>query len=231
MANFCLLNYDLVPIIVFAGTEMTAITITKIAAELGVNKDYALRLVKRRAAALGIRPQRGPRNAVSLSREDADRLIQDYRPRSRRPSLGAGQTGGFGYFYVIQLHPDDLRSRLKIGYTDNMDVRLSDHRTAAPTLRLVKSWPCKRSWEEAAKASITRGGCRCIGGEVFDGDVREFIQRADAFFSIMPGAATSLPETRGKAQRESGEPPGAANRSQPVAQEAGRASLAAGSGG
>jgi hypothetical protein len=165
---------------------MATISITKIAAELGVTKDYALRLVKRRATALGIRPERGRRNAVSLSREDADRLIQDYRPRSVRSALGAEQTGGFGYFYVVQLHPDELPSRLKIGYTDNMDVRLSDHRTAAPTLRLVKSWPCKRTWEEAAKASITRGVCRCVGGEVFDGDVREFVQRADAFFSIMP---------------------------------------------
>jgi hypothetical protein len=52
---------------------MVTISITKIAAELGVTKDYALRLVKRRATALGIRPERGRRNAVSLSREDADR--------------------------------------------------------------------------------------------------------------------------------------------------------------
>ena len=198
---------------------MATISITKIAAELGVTKDYALRLVKRRAAALGIRPERGRRNAVSLSREDADRLIQDYRPRSVRSALGAKQTGGFGYFYVVQLHPDELPSRLKIGYTDNMDVRLSDHRTAAPTLRLVKSWPCKRTWEEAAKASITRGVSRSVGGEVFDGDVREFVRSADAFFSLMPAPAPSSLQTGGTDKGDIDEPHGAANGSQPFRSE------------
>lgn len=125
---------------------MEMVPIKKIAEELGVNKDYALRLVKRRSTALGLRPQRGRRNAVSLSRDDADRLIRDYRPRLPIPASGneIAKHSDFGYFYIIQLHPDDLPDRLKIGYTDNLDVRLSDHRTSAPTLELVRSWPCKR---------------------------------------------------------------------------------------
>jgi hypothetical protein len=180
---------------------MEMISITQIAAELGVCKDYALRLVKRRASELGIRPQRGLRNAVALSREDADRLIRDYHPRATHSAGSTEQSRVFGRFYVIQLHPGDLPSRLKIGYTDNLDVRLSDHRTAAPTLRLVKSWPCKRTWEEAAKASITRGNCHCIGGEVFDGNVEEFIERADAFFRLMP--TTESASSGGKAANNS----------------------------
>ena len=116
-----------------------------------------------------------------------DRLAQDYRPRLSRSGYSPDSaTIGFGYFYVIQLHPDDLPNRMKIGYTDKLEVRLSDHRTSAPTLRLVKSWPCKRTWEDAAKASITRDGCRCVGGEVFDGDLQVFVERAEAFFAIMP---------------------------------------------
>jgi hypothetical protein len=163
---------------------MDMVSIKKIAEELKVSKDYALRLVKRRASSLGIKPLYGSRNAVSLSRDDADRLIKDYKPT--RAFLTTVRPTGFGYFYIIQLHPEDLPTRLKIGYTDNLDVRQSDHRTNAPTLRLVKSWPCKRSWEEAAKASITRHGCRSIGEEVFDGDVQGFIHRAEAFFAVMP---------------------------------------------
>lgn len=166
---------------------MDLVSIRQIAEELGVNKDYALRLVSRRAAELGLKPHRGRRNALFLSREDADRLAQDYQPRMPRPyPILHNDATGFGYFYLIQLHPDDLPNRLKIGYTDKLEVRLSDHRTSAPTLRLVKSWPCKRTWEEAAKASITRDGCRCIGGEVFDGDMQVFVERADAFFARMP---------------------------------------------
>jgi hypothetical protein len=193
---------------------MEMVPINKIAEELGVNKDYALRLVKRRSTALGLRPQRGRRNAVSLSRDDADRLIRDYRPRVPASASGneIARHSDFGYFYIIQLHPEDLPGRLKIGYTDNLGVRLSDHRTSAPTLKLIRSWPCKRTWEEAAKVSITRGDCRCVGGEVFDGDVEAFVERAEAFFSIMPGPPGSSLETGRTDSTDIGEQGGAADR-------------------
>jgi hypothetical protein len=163
---------------------MDMLSIKKVAEELNVGKDYALRLIKRRAKLLGLKPYYGKRNAVSLSREDADRLIGDYKPV--RPFRRDARSTGAGCFYIIQLHPEDLPNRLKIGYTDNIDVRLSDHRTSAPTLKLVKCWPCKRNWEDAAKASITRDGCKLVGGEVFDGDIHALIERAEAFFAIMP---------------------------------------------
>jgi len=170
---------------------MGMVSIKVIATELAVNKDYALRLAKKHARELDLKLNYGKRNALSLSREDADRLINSYRPRvsTAAATNDAGRFTGFGYFYIIQLHPEDLPNRLKIGYTDNLDVRQSDHRTNAPTLKLLKSWPCKRTWEEAAKASITREGCQRFGGErseVFDGDIEAFMQRAEAFFALMP---------------------------------------------
>jgi hypothetical protein len=170
---------------------MGMVSIKAVASELGVNKDYALRLAKKRATELGLKLHYGKRNALFLSREDADRLIDNYRPRASAAAAAddVGRFTGFGYFYIIQLHPEDLPTRLKIGYTDNLGVRQSDHRTNAPTLKLLKSWPCKRTWEDAAKASITRENCRRVGGdgsEVFDGDVQAFIDRAEAFFALMP---------------------------------------------
>jgi hypothetical protein len=146
---------------------MGIVSIKEVASELGVNKDYALRLAKKRARELNLDLHYGKRNALSLSREDADRLINNYRPRASVAATpnDAGRFNGFGHFYIIQLHPEDLPARLKIGFTDNLDVRQSDHRTNAPKLKLLKSWPCKRTWEEAAKASITRQGCRRFGGE------------------------------------------------------------------
>ena len=170
---------------------MGMVSINTVASELGINKDYALRLAKKRASELGITLHYGKRNALTLSREDADRLILNYQPRASTAATAndVGRLAGFGFFYIIQLHPDDLPTRLKIGFTDNLDVRQSDHRTNAPTLKLLKFWPCKRAWEEAAKASITREGCRRVGGdrsEVFDGDVQGVIDRAEAFFALMP---------------------------------------------
>ena len=168
---------------------MVMVSIRKVAEELGVGVRHAQRLVQRRARALEITPHYGRRRALSLSREDADRLIADYHPTRVSPAAHAGMPAGVGYFYLIQTHPDELANRVKLGYTDNLQTRLADHRTNAPTLKLLKSWPCKRTWEDAAKDSITRDESRPIGGsrsEVFDGPVQGFLQRAEAFFALMP---------------------------------------------
>lgn len=86
---------------------MNMVSIKQIAAELKVNKDYALRLVKKRREALGLRPQVGKRGSVLLTREDANRLIADYQPRHATPKRTAASVDrppGFGFFYIIQLY-------------------------------------------------------------------------------------------------------------------------------
>lgn len=166
---------------------MENVSIHQVAEELGISKDYALRLVKRRKKQLGISPILGARNQIFLSRIDADRLISDYEPRRSKTSSTATPTvDGFGYFYLIQLIPDEVPNRFKLGYTNNLNVRLADHRTAAPTLRLIKSWSCKPTWEAAAIASITRGSTTKVGVEVYDGDFDAFLERAESFFELMP---------------------------------------------
>lgn len=92
-----------------------------------------------------------------------------------------------GAFYAIQLVPDLSPKRIKLGFALSVEARLNDHRTAAPTATILRIWPCRRSWESAAMASITRVACALIGGEVFDcDDVSSMLQRADEFFSLMP---------------------------------------------
>jgi hypothetical protein len=94
----------------------------------------------------------------------------------------------FGYFYIIQLVPEALPTRIKIGYTDNLEQRLQDHQTSAPTAIIIASWPCKRSWDFAAMDSITREGCKWVLNEVWEGDPQGFVQRGNAFFAVMPSA-------------------------------------------
>jgi len=167
---------------------MGMVSIREVASELGVSKDYAVRLAKKRATELNLKLHYRKHNALSLSREDADCLINNYRPRASATN-DAGRFTGVGYFYIMQLHPEDLPTRLKIGYTDNLDVRQSDHRTNSQTLKLMRFWSCNRTWEEAAKARITRQDCWRFGGErseAFYGDIQGFIDRAEAFFALMP---------------------------------------------
>jgi hypothetical protein len=187
---------------------MPTVPIRVLAERLGFTVRHALRLVKRNAARLGIEVQQGARNSVLIHEADPDRLIAAFGTAARGEPDNSGNAGGtdgahagFGYFYLIQLHPMDLPNRVKIGYTDNITQRLSDHRTAAPTLQLIRTWPCKRSWDRAAMDSVTRSECKSVGGEVFDGDVKGFLARAEAFFSVMPRPPNPVDEEAAQRNR------------------------------
>jgi hypothetical protein len=86
--------------------------------------------------------------------------------------------------------PEALPNRVKIGYADNVDQRLNEHHTAAPTAKLLKAWPCKRSWDYAAMDCITREECKLVLNEVYEGDIEHFLARGDAFFELMPNPNT-----------------------------------------
>lgn len=171
----------------------------ELAKRLGLDRTSVRRLVAKEQNALGITLHRGKGEKLSVSREDADRLIASYESRrgpvadyeihSKPDALNDTDTPTYdrhGYLYLIQLVPEALPNRVKVGFTDDVDRRLSEHRTAAPTAKIVRSWPCKRSWDYAAMDSITRTGCQLVLNEVYDGDVQGFIERAEAFFNLMP---------------------------------------------
>ena len=165
-----------------------------LARRLGVDPTTIRRLIERFGSQLGITVQKGRGNTSNakwmhyLSREDADRLASFYESkagqRDEPASEDAFQT--FGFFYVIQLIPEAIPNRLKIGYTDNLEKRLIEHQTAAPTARVLASWPCKRSWDYAAMDSIIREGCTWVLNEVFEGDPDGFVRRGNEFFALMP---------------------------------------------
>lgn len=78
------------------------------------------------------------------------------------------QTGSDdGVFYVILLIPEFSKTRIKVGFTENMDARLRSHMVSAPTAEIIKTYPCKRSWEGYLLAVVERHG-KCIRTEVFD---------------------------------------------------------------
>lgn len=171
------------------------VTYKEMAKRLGIDPGTVRRLVEKYGAELGISVQKGRSNTSNakwthfLSREDADRLAAHYEARHTH-SADPGSEEPFqrvGHFYVIQLVPEALPNRLKIGYTDNLEKRLAEHQCAAPTARVLASWPCKRSWDYAAMDCITREGATWVLNEVFEGDPQGFVQRGNAFFALMPG--------------------------------------------
>ena len=92
-----------------------------------------------------------------------------------------------GDFYVIRLVPELDPRRIKLGFADDTDSRLAQHRTAAPTAVVVKSWPCRRTWESTAMDCLSGRDCKLILNEVFEcEDVDALIRKADELFSLLP---------------------------------------------
>jgi hypothetical protein len=161
----------------------------EIAKRLNLEVTAIRRLVARKSEELQLTLHRGKGLKLFLTREDADKVIANYEAGRGPLSASPDEEAKFdrsGSFYIIQLVPEALPSRVKIGYADDVDKRLNEHRTAAPTAKLLKSWPCKRSWDYAAMDSITRDGCKLVLNEVYEGDIDGFLARADSFFALMP---------------------------------------------
>jgi hypothetical protein len=165
--------------------------IADIARRLHLDFTTVRRLIAKEKDALQITLRRGKGEKLFLSREDAEKLIASYEARRGGVEIvpEEADTATYdrhGYFYLIQLVPEALPNRIKLGFADSIERRLAEHQTAAPTAKVLKFWPCKRSWDFAAMDSITRTGCKLVLNEVYEGDVQGFIDRAEAFFAVMP---------------------------------------------
>ena len=170
------------------------LTYSEIADRLGIDITTVRRAVKRLSTSHNIKAlyQKIPNSKMRqycLSIDDANIFFSWFEGRSQTESEEPNNLASFqryGYFYIIQLIPELMPQRVKIGYTDSLEVRLSSHQTSAPTAKYVKTWECKRSWDQAAMDSITRQGCELIINEVYEGNIDGFIARGDAFFAVMP---------------------------------------------
>ena len=141
------------------------ISMPEIAKRINVDSGTVRRIIAREGEAIQLNLVRGKQDRLYLSREDAEKLIASYEARRGPISATTKDTqkyDRYGSFYLIQLVPEALPNRVKIGYADNVNQRLNEHKTAAPTAILLKSWPCKRSWDYAAMDSITREDCKLV---------------------------------------------------------------------
>ncbi|MBF0114790.1 MAG: hypothetical protein HQM04_07070 [Magnetococcales bacterium] len=92
-----------------------------------------------------------------------------------------------GVFYIIQIVPELDQTRLKLGFAESLEERMAQHRTMAPTARVLRFWPCRRVWEKAAIDALTNVGCCLINNEVFEcNDINVLIVRGNAFFDLLP---------------------------------------------
>ena len=102
-----------------------------------------------------------------------------------------------GVFYLVLLEPELDPGRFKAGFTADINERRRSHRTVAPLLEIIRTWPCKLVWEKTAIECVT-SCCERIHTEVFrTDDIQRVIDRADQFFRLMPRPDGLPPPTQG----------------------------------
>jgi hypothetical protein len=93
--------------------------------------------------------------------------------KERNRKIGADNFEGQESIYVVQLNPNSLPLRYKIGVSKNMSQRMALHRCCNPNALLVKVLK-GTGVEEAKIISLFSENFRHIGGEVFDiNDIEE----------------------------------------------------------
>ena len=170
------------------------VSIKALAARLGMDRSHARRYVLK----LGYRPVKrrtedsGNQLTLTVEESEAKEII---RRREEEGFLGSLRPVSLeqGFLYVIQLVPELHPGRLKLGFAIDVRERVAQHRTAAPTAAVERTWPCRRAWELTAINSMTRKDCRLIANEVFEcDDVDALLERGDAFFELMPEVGDRL---------------------------------------
>jgi hypothetical protein len=170
------------------------VSLLSLARELRVDRSHFRRYVIR----LGITPKKRPipgsrkKLVVTVTAEEAARI------RAARQGEGydvdsAEDDAIVGVFYVVQLVPELDPNRVKLGFADDAAARLAQHRTAAPTARLVKTWPCKRSWEYTVIDALSNADCKLILNEVYECcDLARLLTQGEQLFALLPDPRKSV---------------------------------------
>lgn len=125
------------------------VPLAALAAETGFSPAGFHRALRRR----GINPYqlKQVRNApYYVSADDAEafrRAINDERRYVVKPSEQP-LTQSIGGVYCVEVPSYDGRVRVKIGWADKIEERLSTYRTIVPDLRVVAIWPTREQWME-----------------------------------------------------------------------------------
>ena len=171
------------------------VTVNDLADELGRDRSNFLKYVKK----IGVTPdKRRPPNArgqetSTVSLKVAESIRKKFKEDGFSDSNVATKTE-VGFFYIIQPDPELRPNELKFGFAGNVDTRLKSHRTIAPRLKKLKSWPCKDKWEHTVIDALASVGGRLISTEIFEfPDVDAVLERADELFELLPDPAAKIP--------------------------------------
>jgi hypothetical protein len=140
----------------------TPIALAALAAETG----FGANSFKRALISRGIVPFKLKQNRNApyyVSTFDADAFKKAIDEERRRVHRHESFPQGLGGVYCIEVPSYDGRVRVKIGWADQFDKRLSTYHAIIPDLRILGLWPTHEQWME--RAALARA--KEIGMRVF----------------------------------------------------------------
>jgi hypothetical protein len=175
------------------------LSLRKLSEMLGINNSQTRKYVLK----LGYNPPqaRTPDSRGKLTYvftgEEAESIIKARREQGFVTAETRGiptVTQDVGVFYLVQIIPELNPNRLKLGFAADVQQRLSEHRTSAPTASILKTWPCKRSWESTVTDCLAGYDCELILNEVYEcKDLQKLLEMADRLFAILPNPKYQVP--------------------------------------
>lgn len=163
------------------------VSLKSLAAEIGLDRSNCRKYLHK----LGVKPVKmrlpdsGNQPALALTQEQAD-AVRRHRQENGYVKQAPTVSSDTGLFYVVQLVPDLDPRRIKLGFAADLTDLLAQHRTAAPTAMLLRSWRCRRSWESTVMDCLSLHHCRLISSEVFEcDDLPALLVRAERWFAVM----------------------------------------------
>ncbi len=124
-----------------------------------------------------------------LSKEDAEKFIKKISDEKKNIiSLAPKQTAskGLGGVYCIEVPSYDGKNKIKIGWTDSFEQRLSSYKTIIPDLKIKALWPCKDNWMERAAHKVAEQVSNKVFTELFEfNDINEGVVALNNFFETL----------------------------------------------
>lgn len=164
------------------------VSIKDLARDIGMDRSHARRYILK----LGLKPEKrrtpnsGGQLTLTLTTGEAD-FVRKKREENGFLDSSKPVQSDVGVFYVVQVVPELDPTRIKLGFADDPDSRLNQHRTSAPTAQIIKSWPSRRSWESTAIDCLTGEGCKLIMNEVYEcSNLERLLELGDSFFALLP---------------------------------------------
>ncbi|WFP51646.1 GIY-YIG nuclease family protein [Methylomonas sp. EFPC3] len=158
-------------------------SVFKVIKRLGIEPEKSRGGSENRGQTISYITDREARLVLEVIGSNRSALMED---EDRESSLPEATLYDIGVFYLLGLEPEHDPNRFKVGFANNINERLRQHRCSAPFAKVMKTWSCRRLWEKTAIECVT-AGCDQLHTEVFRAtSLNSVIDKCDRFFELMP---------------------------------------------